>query len=97
MSAESQSPPFQNVAEGRAAPPRVAAEPAKAEPRLAFRTALGRYKGGRLAAIRLRKGLHPMVSGYGLWVMQTKSRNTSTNHRRSTPLLRDSALDHEWP
>ena len=59
MSAASQSPPSQNRTEGRAAPPRVHAEPADAEPRLAFRTALARYKGPRLAAIRLAQGAAP--------------------------------------
>jgi Helicase conserved C-terminal domain len=56
MPAASQSPPSQNRAEGRSAPPRVLADLAGAEPRLAFRTALSRYKGGCLAAIRLAQG-----------------------------------------
>ena len=56
MPAASQSPPSQNRAEGRTPLPRVLADGAGAEPRLAFRTALSRYKGGRLAAIRLAQG-----------------------------------------
>src|ERR1700678_4553743 len=59
MSAASQSLSSQNRAEGRAAQPRVLTEPAGAEPRLAFRTALSRYKGPRLAAIRLAQGAAP--------------------------------------
>jgi hypothetical protein len=56
MPPASQSPPSQNRAEGRTAPPRVLADTTSAEPRLAFRTALSRYKGARLAAIRLAQG-----------------------------------------
>jgi Helicase conserved C-terminal domain len=59
MSAASQSLSSQNRVEGRSAPPRVLTEPAGAEPRLAFRTALSRYKGPRLAAIRLAQGAAP--------------------------------------
>jgi Helicase conserved C-terminal domain len=54
-----QSPPSQNRTEGREAPPRVFTVPAGAEPRSAFKTALARYKGARLAAIRLAQGAAP--------------------------------------
>lgn len=59
MSAGSQSQPSQDRTESRAATPRVHTEPSTSEPRLAFRTALARYKGPRLAAIRLAQGAAP--------------------------------------
>ena len=65
MSAASQSPPSQNRTEGREAPPRVFTVPAGAEPRLAFKTALARYKGARLAAIRLAQGGRPVTRASG--------------------------------
>ena len=48
--------PFPGRPVSRAAP---APDAASAEPRLAFRAALGRYKGSRLAAIRLAQGAAP--------------------------------------
>jgi hypothetical protein len=59
MSAASQSLPNQNRSEGRPAPPRSLADAAGVEPRLAYRTSLARYKGARLAAIRLAQGASP--------------------------------------
>ena len=59
MPAASQSPPNDNRAEGKIAPPRGSGDPAGSQPRLAFRAALARYKGARLAAIRLAQGAAP--------------------------------------
>jgi Helicase conserved C-terminal domain len=56
MSAAPQSPPNQNGAEGRTPTPRVHSDLGGSEPRLAYRTALSRYKGACLAAIRLAQG-----------------------------------------
>jgi hypothetical protein len=61
MATASQSPSTLRSEEGRAGSDPAWAGPASAgvEPRLAFRTALGRYKGARLAAIRLAQGFYP--------------------------------------
>ena len=58
MSAGSQSPPSQNRTEVQR-PAARSHRAVDAEPRLAFRTALARYKGPRLAAIRLAQGAAP--------------------------------------
>jgi hypothetical protein len=57
MSAASQSLPNHNRSEGKPALPR--ADTSSTEPRLAYRSALARYKGARLAAIRLAQGASP--------------------------------------
>jgi hypothetical protein len=59
MAVASQSPSSTPPDEHRASSRRALAGPATAEPRLAFRAALGRYKGARLTAIRLAQGFRP--------------------------------------
>jgi hypothetical protein len=62
MSAASPLLPNQQRSEGRIAIPRSLVDPAATEPRLAYRSALARYKGARLAAIRLAQGAGPDVA-----------------------------------
>jgi len=62
MLAASQPPSSHRPAEPWFGSPRVAGGARGAEPRQAFQAALGRYKGGRLAAIRLAQGAAPKSS-----------------------------------
>ncbi len=56
MAAASQSPPISDPEERRPEAPRSLTHSPKAQERLAYRAALGRYKGTCLAAIRLAQG-----------------------------------------
>ncbi len=59
MASASHLPSSSRPAEPRAAAVRAISGPAEAGPRLAYRTALGRYKAARLAEIRLTQGAAP--------------------------------------
>ncbi len=62
MASASHLPLSSPPGEGRVAAVRTVSGSAEAGPRLAFRTALGRYKGARLAEIRLTQGGPPGAS-----------------------------------